>query len=63
MEFRLRSDLDREPGKSHFILAVKQQVNDYLKEKADEGKITWSAIANGPFFGWGTYRCRRLSLS
>jgi hypothetical protein len=47
--------LGQEPGKSHFIFSAKQQVNDYLKEKADEGKITYSTLATGAFFDWSVY--------
>lgn len=27
----------------------------YLEKKAAEGKITWTAIACGAFFGWGMF--------
>jgi len=46
-------DLDQEPGKSHFIFDAKRKVVEYLKEKAAEGKITWTALAVGGFFDWG----------
>jgi hypothetical protein len=49
------SDLDQEPGKSHFIFSAKRQVYDYLKEKAAEGKITYSTVATGAFFDWCAY--------
>lgn len=35
----------------------------YLEEKAAEGKITWTAIANGPFLDWGMTSPRPLGQS
>jgi len=46
-------DLSNSPGKDQQIFGGKQAVNAYLREKADQGKITYTNIATGPFFDWG----------
>jgi hypothetical protein len=49
----LYSDLSHEPGKSQTIFTPKLKVNEYLEEKASEGKIEYTVVATGPFFDWG----------
>lgn len=40
----------------------KNDVRNYLQEKASEGKITWSSVSTGPFFDWGVSLFLSLSL-
>lgn len=35
------------------IFKPKITIREYLEKKGTEGKITWTAIATGPFFDWG----------
>lgn len=49
------SDLAHEPGKHQAIFTPKHKVNEYLAEKASEGKIEYTVVSNGPFFDWGMY--------
>jgi hypothetical protein len=32
----------------------KYKVRDYLNKKTAEGKITWTTVATGLFYDWGT---------
>jgi hypothetical protein len=41
------------PGKNQAIFQAKHDALAYAEGKAKEGKITWTTIANGPFFDWG----------
>ena len=46
------SDMYNEPGKGQAIFKAKHDAFAYVESKANEGKITWTSIANGPFFDW-----------
>ncbi|GKT40698.1 bifunctional pinoresinol-lariciresinol reductase 2 [Colletotrichum spaethianum] len=52
-------DFGLDPERAHVpslpIFGLKTMTNQYLKQKATEndGKFTWTVIANGPFLDWG----------
>jgi len=45
-------DLESGPGSWQELLIPKYKTRDYLRQKAKEGKITWTTVINGLFLDW-----------
>jgi len=46
-------DTQQENASKLPVFAPKIEIQKYLKEKADEGKISYTLVFTGPFFDWG----------
>lgn len=49
------SDLDNPLTRQLAVFAPKVAIREKLEKLAGEGKITWTAIANGALLDWGLY--------